>query len=286
MDAPSPPDLVASPAELRARVAGWRAAGQRVALVPTMGALHEGHLALVRRGHEVADRVVVSIFVNPKQFAAGEDLSRYPRRMAADRAALAGRADLVFAPDAATMYPDGFGTTVMVAGPSGGFEGDLRPGHFDGVATVVTKLFVQVAPDAAIFGEKDWQQLQVVRHLVRDLDLPLSIVPHPTVRDAHGLALSSRNAYLAEAELATARRLNVILRQVASGLAGPDWAGALAEGRDAIAAAGLGPVDYLLPVDAGSLAPLAGPAPGREIRLLAAVRLGPMRLLDNMPVPG
>ena len=188
------PDIVTSVADLRARVAAWRRAGESVALVPTMGALHEGHLALVRRGREIARRVVVSIFVNPKQFAATDDFGRYPRTEARDRALLGDAADLVFAPGPADMYPEGFASAITVEGPSEGYEGAARPGHFSGVATVVAKLFLQCAPDVALFGEKDWQQLQVVRRLVADLDLPLQVVAHPTVRDEAGLALSSRNA--------------------------------------------------------------------------------------------
>jgi pantoate--beta-alanine ligase len=279
------PDVVATVPDLRARVAAWRRAGERVALVPTMGALHEGHLALVRRGLQEAERVVVSIFVNPKQFGPQEDLAKYPRTAERDRTLLAGLADLVFAPTPQVMYPGGFTTAVSVAGPSAGFEGAARPGHFDGVATVVSKLFIQAAPDIAVFGEKDWQQLQVVRRMVRDLDLPLAVIGHPTVRDEHGLALSSRNVYLSPEELATARRLNGILAEIAAKLAGDGWATTLEAGRAAVLSAGLGPVDYLAAVDAETMAPLAAPAAGRSARLVAAVHLGPIRLLDNMPVP-
>lgn len=278
------PDIATTVPALRARVAAWRSAGERVALVPTMGALHEGHLELARRGRHEADRVIVSIFVNPKQFGPNEDFAKYPRAGERDRALLAGLAELVFAPTPEVMYPEGFSTGVTVTGPSEGFEGAIRPGHFDGVATVVCKLFLQAAPDVAVFGEKDWQQLQVVKRMVRDLDLPLLVVGHPTVRDDHGLALSSRNAYLSPTELATARALNGILKSVAAGLRSEEWAACLARGREAILAAGLGPIDYLAAVDARSLAPLDGPG-GREARLVAAVRLGPVRLLDNMPVP-
>ena len=279
------PPVVDTVAALRAEVAGWRRAGERVALVPTMGALHEGHLALVRRGREAAPRVVVSIFVNPKQFAPSEDFAAYPRGLERDRAQLAGLADLVYAPTPSAMYPDGFATGVTVAGPSHGFEGAVRPGHFDGVATVVAKLFTQCAADVAIFGEKDWQQLQVVRRMVRDLDLPVEVIGHPTVRDEAGLALSSRNAYLSEAEIAVARRLNVVLRDAAAGLGRAGWPDVLARARTDLAAAGFGQADYLAPVDAESLAPLDAFGT-RPVRLLAAVRLGPVRLLDNVPVPG
>lgn len=279
------PDVVATVPVLRERVASWRGRGERIALVPTMGALHEGHLALVRRGRREADRVVVSIFVNPKQFAPSEDFAKYPRAAERDRALLEGLADLVFSPAPEVMYPAGFCATVSIAGPSAGFEGALRPGHFDGVATVVSKLFIQVAPDVAIFGEKDWQQLQVVRRMVRDLDLPLAVIGHPIVRDEQGLALSSRNAYFSEEQLAVARRLNGILRETVAGLGAGDWPAKLAAARQAVAAAGLGPVDYLAVVDGETMEPRDEPS-GRPARLVAAIRLGPVRLLDNMPVPG
>lgn len=279
------PDIVTSVADLRARVAAWRRAGESVALVPTMGALHEGHLALVRRGREIARRVVVSIFVNPKQFAATDDFGRYPRTEARDRALLGDAADLVFAPGPADMYPEGFASAITVEGPSEGYEGAARPGHFSGVATVVAKLFLQCAPDVALFGEKDWQQLQVVRRLVADLDLPLQVVAHPTVRDEAGLALSSRNAYLAPEEIAVARRLNFGLREIAGALARrADWPRILDEGRARLAEAGLPGIDYVDAVDAETLRPMPGPVAGRPARLLAAVRLGAVRLLDNMPV--
>lgn len=278
------PDLAATVPALRTRVAAWRDAGERVALVPTMGALHDGHLALVRRAREVADRAVVSIFVNPKQFAASEDFGSYPRVAERDRVRLDGLADLVYAPGLQDMYPPGFATTVSVAGPSAGLEGSARPTHFDGVATVVTKLLLQAGADHAIFGEKDWQQLQVVRRLVADLDIPTAIVGHPTVRDGHGLALSSRNAYLSEAEFAVARRLNVLLGEIAGSLARDPWSTALAAGARSLLAAGFAGVDYLSAVDAETLAPLAAFAPGRTVRLLAAARIGSVRLLDNLAV--
>lgn len=278
------PDVVKTVASLRERVAAWRQAGERIGLVPTMGALHEGHLALVRRARDETDRVIVSIFVNPKQFGPHEDFAKYPRAAESDRARLAGLADIVFSPTPEEMYPAGFCAAVSIGGPSAGFEGAVRPGHFDGVATVVSKLFIQAAPDIAVFGEKDWQQLQVVRRMVRDLDLPLAIVGHPTVRDEFGLALSSRNAYLSPQELATARRLNGILLDVAAGLGTDGWTAKLEAGRQAILATGLGPIDYLSAVDGETMAPLET-APDRPARLIAAVKLGPIRLLDNMPVP-
>ena len=278
------PETVQSVAALRARVAGWRAAGERIALVPTMGALHEGHLALVRAGRERAERVVVSIFVNPKQFAPTEDFSAYPRVADKDRAALAGLADLIFAPGTAEMYPPGFATEITVAGPSEGLEGAARPGHFAGVATVVAKLLIQCGPDYAIFGEKDWQQLQVVSRMARDLDLPVEIVPYPTVRDEAGLALSSRNAYLSPDHLATARKLNGVLARLAGELRRRDLAEVLAEGRAELERLGFGPIDYLAVAGPETLAPLHVLVPGRPARLLVAARLGPVRLLDNMAV--
>ena len=278
------PETVRSVAELRARVAAWRQAGERVALVPTMGALHEGHLALVRAGRERAERVVVSIFVNPKQFAPNEDFEAYPRVADRDRAALVGLADVIFAPGVNDMYPPGFATEITVAGPSEGFEGAARPGHFAGVATVVAKLFTQCSPDYAIFGEKDWQQLQVVTRMARDLDLPLEIVPHPTVRDEAGLALSSRNAYLSPDEIATARKLNVILSRTAGELRARPVAEVLAKGRAELEALGFGPIDYLAVADPETLKPLDALEPGKPARLLVAARLGSVRLLDNVAV--
>ncbi|MGA0597187.1 pantoate--beta-alanine ligase [Enterovirga sp. CN4-39] len=278
------PETVRSVAELRARVAAWRQAGERVALVPTMGALHEGHLALVRAGRERAERVVVSIFVNPKQFAPNEDFEAYPRVADRDRAALVGLADVIFAPGVNDMYPPGFATEITVAGPSEGFEGAARPGHFAGVATVVAKLFTQCGPDYAIFGEKDWQQLQVVTRMARDLDLPLEVVPHPTVRDEAGLALSSRNAYLSPDEIATARKLNVILSRTAGELRARPVAEVLAKGRAELEALGFGPIDYLAVADPETLKPLDALEPGKPARLLVAARLGSVRLLDNVAV--
>src|SRR5687767_10448448 len=198
---------------LRQAVGEWRAAGLRVGLVPTMGAIHDGHLALVRAARGQCDRVVASLFVNPKQFGPSEDFTAYPRDEATDRAAFArGGVDLVFAPTVEEMYPDGFATTVQVGGPSEGMDGAHRPGHFDGVATVVSKLLLQCLPDAAYFGEKDYQQLTVVRRMVRDLDIPVRIEGVPTVREADGLALSSRNVYLSPPERQIAPLLYRVLR--------------------------------------------------------------------------
>jgi len=269
--------------ELRAAVAEWRTAGQRIALVPTMGALHAGHLALVEAARRPGTRVVASIFVNPRQFGAGEDLNRYPRREAADQRMLVeAGCDLLWAPAAETMYPAGFATTVSVAGVSAAFDGAARPGHFDGVATVVAKLFNQVAPDCAYFGEKDFQQLAVVRRLVADLDMAVEVVGVPTQRDDDGLALSSRNAYLDAGERARAvalpRALGVAVRAIGRGEAVAD---ALAEARRGLEAAGFA-IDYLDLADAETLQP--DPVPDRPRRLLAAARMGATRLIDNMPV--
>jgi len=269
--------------ELRAAVAGWRAAGQRIALVPTMGALHRGHLALVEAARRPGTRVVASIFVNPKQFGANEDLSRYPRREQADiRLLTEAGCDLLWAPSVETMYPAGFATAVSVAGVSEGWDGAARPGHFDGVATVVTKLFNQVAPDCAYFGEKDFQQLAVIRRLVADLDLPVEIAGVPTQRDDDGLALSSRNIYLDADERARAVALPRALGEAARAIAaGAPVAAALDEARASLSAAGF-QVDYIGLADAETLLP--DPAPGRPRRLLAAARMGATRLIDNIPV--
>ncbi|MGH6619613.1 MAG: pantoate--beta-alanine ligase, partial [Alphaproteobacteria bacterium] len=213
------PETVATVAALRDRVGGWRRRSMTVGLVPTMGALHDGHSALVRQCREQCDRTVVSIFVNPKQFAPNEDFATYPRNEAADLARLAGLgADLVYMPGGREMYADGFATVVSVARVSEGLCGVTRPHFFQGVATVVTKLLLQCLPDSAYFGEKDYQQLQMVRRLVRDLDIPVAIVGVPTVREADGLAMSSRNAYLTPAERAAAPALNRVLNQVAEKL--------------------------------------------------------------------
>ena len=279
--------IVRSVAELRAVVAGWRRAGETVALIPTMGYLHEGHLALVRRGRELADRTVATLFVNPTQFGPTEDLARYPRDEAGDAAKLAGAGcDLLFAPTVAEMYPPGFATSIAVGGVSQGLCGEFRPQMFGGVALVVTKLLLQALPDVAVFGEKDYQQLQVIRRFARDLDIPVRIAGAPTVREADGLALSSRNSYLTPAERAVAPALNRALTRAAAELAdGAREAGpVLAEARATLLGVGFASVDYLELRDAETLAPLervAGPA-----RLLAAAWLGKARLIDNIPVPG
>lgn len=254
-----------------------------VALVPTMGGLHAGHTALIDAARVCGAAVVASIFVNPRQFGAGEDLARYPRREASDARMLeeAG-CDLLWAPSVETMYPEGSATIVRVGGVSEGIEGAARPGHFDGVATVVAKLFNQVRPDCAFFGEKDYQQLLVIRRIVADLDYDIEIVCVPTQRDDDGLALSSRNAYLDADERARAvalpRALGVAARRIASG---GEVGEAIDEGRASLVAAGF-EVDYLVLADGETLA--ANPAPDRPRRLLAAARLGSTRLIDNVPV--
>lgn len=273
--------------DLRAALRTWRAAGETIALIPTMGALHEAHMALMREGRARAGRVVATIFVNPTQFAAHEDLDTYPRREAEDIAKLrADGIDLLFAPDAGEIYPDGFATSVTVAGVSEGLCGDHRPGHFEGVATVVTKLLLQALPDIALFGEKDYQQLQVIRRLTRDLDIPVEIAGVPTVREADGLAMSSRNLHLSEAERATAPLLHETLAQVAAKIAaGDDPEQACAAGRAQLENGGFDPVEYLELRHAETLAvpamPLNRDAPHR---VLAAAWLGSTRLIDNLPV--
>ena len=254
----------------------------RTALVPTMGALHAGHMALVTRARTLAETVVVSIFVNPKQFGPNEDLAAYPRQEAADAAMLeAAGVAVLWAPPVAEVYPEGFSTTVSVAGLSDGLCGAARPGHFDGVTTVVAKLLGQVRPAVALFGEKDWQQLAVIRRMVRDLDIAVEVVGVPVQRDADGVALSSRNAYLSGSEREAARALPSALLQAADAIArGADRDEALRAGAGRIEAAGLR-IDYLELRDAATLGPFH---PGAAGRLLAAVRIGNTRLIDNVPV--
>ena len=269
---------------LRAAVADLRAEGGTIALVPTMGALHAGHLALVAEARRRAAHVVASIFVNPTQFAADEDLSTYPRREASDARMLEEEGcAILWSPDSATMYPDGPGIDVRAGSLGEGLDGAARPGHFDGVATVVSRLFDQVRPDIALFGEKDYQQLAVIRQMVRDLDLAVEIVAVPTQRDADGLALSSRNAYLTDAERQAARALPRALGEAAAAIRrGGDVAEALAAAQERLAKAGFGPIDYVELRDAETLAPVT--ALERPARLLAAARIGRTRLIDNLAV--
>jgi pantoate--beta-alanine ligase len=270
---------------LRRAVTQWRAAGEQVALVPTMGALHAGHVALVRAARRRARRVVVSIFVNPAQFAPEEDLATYPRTFDSDVAML-GRlsVELVWAPSTQVMYPPGFATRVLPAGPAAvGLEDKFRPHFFEGVATVVTKLLVQCAPDYAMFGEKDYQQLKVVCQMAKDLDLPARIVAVPTVREKDGVALSSRNAYLSASERAIAPTLNRVLKQCAGKIVrGEVLPRVLDEGAGAIERAGF-LLDYFEARHAETLAPMTSAADG-PIRLLVAARLGATRLIDNLAV--
>ena len=278
--------VVRTKVDLRARVASWRAAGERVALVPTMGALHEGHLSLVSLGRQKADRVVATLFVNPTQFSPTEDFEAYPRNEARDAELLAAAGcDLLYAPGAEEMYPPGFSTSVAVAHVSDGMEGAARPHHFGGVATVVTKLLTQAGPDVAIFGEKDYQQLQVIRRLARDLDLPVEIVGGPTVRADDGLALSSRNAYLTPEQRAIAPALNRALRGCADAVSkGSSVEAAEAAAIESVLAAGFDSVDYLEVRSAEYLERL-GPGPiDTPARVLTAARLGRTRLLDNVAI--
>lgn len=270
-------------AALGALIDSWKSAGERIALVPTMGALHAGHMALVAEARRRAARVAVSIFVNPMQFGAGEDLDRYPRREQADARMLADAGvDLLWLPPVEAMYPAGFATTVSVGGVSDGLDGAARPGHFDGVATVVTKLFNQVRADIALFGEKDFQQLAVIRRMVTDLDMGIEIVGVPTQRDDDGLALSSRNLYLAPEDRAAAVALPRALGVAAGAIEkGGDPAAALAQARASLTAAGF-TVDYVTLVDAETLSEAIDPS--RPMRLLAAARIGSTRLIDNIAV--
>lgn len=284
MDTPQIP-VVRSIAELREQVSVWRRQGFTVGFVPTMGALHEGHLSLVREAAARADRVVASVFVNPTQFAAHEDLGTYPRQETEDHRLLTeAGCHLLYAPDASEMYRPDATTTISVGGPAEGLEGAFRPQMFGGVALVVCKLFNQVQPDLAVFGEKDWQQLMVVRRMVRDLDMPVEIVGLPTARDGFGLALSSRNAYLSEAELAVARRLNGVLAQTAARAGdGVPAAQLEADASAALTAAGFDAVDYVALRRVDDLTPFEG-AVDAPARILAAAKIGRTRLIDNMAV--
>lgn len=280
----SMPEIVRTIANLRATVAGWRKSGLRVALVPTMGALHAGHLSLIDMARTQADRVIVSLFVNPTQFGPTEDLSRYPRDEARDLDSLASAGcDLLFAPAVDEMYRQGFATTVHVAQVSEGLCGAVRPGHFDGVATVVCKLLNQAQADIAVFGEKDYQQLHVIKRLVADLDIPTTIIGAPIVRDTDGLALSSRNIYLGTAERAVALALPQQMQWAKAQLeAGADVLQTCAAVSDRLLKAGFTSVDYVDVRSAGHLAPLLSVS--EPARLLAAGHIGATRLLDNIAV--
>ena len=271
-------------AGLRPALRSIGAGGERIALVPTMGALHAGHMALITAAKRKATRVVATIFVNPLQFGAGEDLDRYPRREAEDAAMLeAGGCDLVWLPTAAQLYPLGFATSISVSGISELWDGAARPGHFDGVATVVAKLLIAVMPDVALFGEKDYQQLAVIRRLVVDLGLAIEVVGVPIVRDADGLALSSRNAYLAPDQ----RRRAVAMPQSLIAARDAIRSGGvvdelLGQARATLEAAGFSAIDYFALVDAATLEPID--TLDRPARLAAAAKMGATRLIDNLAV--
>ena len=271
-------------ADLRTHIGAWRDAGHSVGLVPTMGALHEGHLSLVRRARTLADRVCVTLFVNPTQFGPNEDYAVYPRDEDSDRAMLAAEGcHLLFAPEVAEMYPPGEVTRVTVGGVGDTLESEFRPGFFTGVATVVSKLLIQALPDVAVFGEKDYQQLQVIKRMVRDLHVPVHIDGAPTVREPDGLALSSRNAYLTSDERRVAPMLCQALSAIAQDVAGgADPAERAAWGREALFESGFRQVDYVTVRDAETLEPWPGPL--RPGRVLGAAWLGRARLIDNVPV--
>jgi len=278
--------IVRTVADLRINVAAWKRAGLRVGLVPTMGALHAGHLSLVTLIKLRCDKCVASLFVNPRQFAAHEDLDRYPRDEAGDAALLQSvGCDLLFAPTTDVMYPPGFATAVTVSGMSAPLEGEKRPQFFGGVATVVSKLLLQSLPDAAAFGEKDYQQLLVIKKMVKDLDIPVEILAGETVREADGLAMSSRNAYLSADERAAAGKLNVIARQAIAAIeSGCAIAPAIAKAESDILAADFSSVDYVALRDADLLAHIDTPTLTVPARLLVAAQLGATRLIDNFAV--
>lgn len=278
------PATLRTTVDLRKTVGAWRAGGASVGMVPTMGALHAGHISLIEVARQDCDRIVVTLFVNPAQFAPTEDFSAYPRDEEADYSKLAERSvDVLFAPSTTEMYPPGHDTRIMVGGPSAGLESEIRPHFFPGVATVVAKLLAAGLPDRAYFGEKDFQQLLVVKKLVRDLNLPTEIVGCPTMREPDGLAMSSRNAYLGTTERAAAPQLYATLLEIAGRVRADDnLAEALAAGRDRLAAAGFA-IDYLEVRNASTLEPVADRA--REpLRVLGAGKLGKTRLIDNVAV--
>jgi pantoate--beta-alanine ligase len=278
------PETIRTIRELRSRVEAWRKDGLSVGMVPTMGALHRGHLALIEAAQKQCDRVIVTLFVNPTQFAPTEDLSAYPRDEDADRRKLeALGVDVLFAPLTAEMYPGGFDLKVTVGGPSVGLESGFRPNHFAGVATIVAKLLIAGTPDHAYFGEKDFQQLLVVKKLVRDLGLATEIIGRPTLREADGLALSSRNAYLSSEERASAPTLHTTLQDVAKRIsAGETVSDAIAIERATLVNAGFA-VDYLEIRNAETLAPVTN-IKTEPLRLLVAAKLGKTRLIDNIAV--
>lgn len=272
--------LISTIPELRRAIAALKPA--RIGMVPTMGALHAGHVSLVSQARNHADHVVVSIFVNPTQFAPHEDFDAYPRTLDADLEKLGNKADIVFAPNAREMYPEGYATTITAGGPACGLESDFRPHFFAGVATVVAKLLIAAMPDIAVFGEKDYQQLLVVRQLVRDLAIPTVIVGAPTLREADGLAMSSRNAYLSLKERRIAGRLNIILREAIAQARQGDLRAAEAGAIEALWKAGFDHVDYVAVRDADTLEHITNLE--RPSRILAAAKIGKTRLIDNMAI--
>lgn len=278
------PEIIRTLVELRSKVGGWKAAGESVAVVPTMGALHQGHLSLVRAAKEACDRVIVTIFINPKQFNNPEDYKNYPRTEEEDaRKLIALKADVVYVPDGEQMYPNGFATTVSVEGITQGLCGAHRAGHFDGVATIVTKLFTQTQADKAFFGEKDYQQLQVVTRLARDLDLPIEVIGCPTIREEDGLAMSSRNLLLSDRARTWAPELHRAMEEMAEGLlAGGDLETLRAAAVSRVERAGFTQVEYLDLRSADRLELMT--TPDRPARLLAAAWLAGVRLIDNIAV--
>ena len=278
------PEIIRTLVELRSKVAGWKAAGESVAVVPTMGALHQGHLSLVRAAKEACDRVIVTIFINPKQFNNPEDYKNYPRTEEEDaRKLIALNADVVYVPDGEQMYPNGFATTVSVEGITQGLCGAHRAGHFDGVATIVTKLFTQTQADKAFFGEKDYQQLQVVTRLARDLDLPIEVIGCPTIREEDGLAMSSRNLLLSDRSRTWAPELHRAMEEMSEGLlAGGDLETLRAAAVSRVERAGFTQVEYLDLRSADQLELMT--TPDRPARLLAAAWLAGVRLIDNIAV--
>ena len=278
------PVIVTDPEQMRREVHAARGRGRRVGFVPTMGALHHGHVSLVERAREECDDVAVSIFVNPTQFGPGEDFTRYPRNLAADVAAVARHgAAWIFAPEPDAIYPPGWATRIVVDGPARRFEGEIRPGHFSGVATVVCRLFLAVPADVAYFGAKDWQQTLVVKRMVRDLGLPIAISVCPTIREPDGLALSSRNAYLSATERPRAVALHESLLRAERGWIAGDEVAAIERAMRAHLASREISVDYAALVDRDCLEPLSDPR-GNAIALVAG-RLGATRLIDNHLLP-
>ncbi|HKJ73201.1 MAG TPA: pantoate--beta-alanine ligase [Alphaproteobacteria bacterium] len=278
--------IVRAVSDLRGEIIKWRNEGRTIGLVPTMGALHDGHISLLQEARRRADKVVTTIFVNPTQFGPNEDFTKYPRDEAADvEKLIAAKCDLLYAPTVTEMYPPNFSTTVRVGDVTEGLCGAARPGHFDGVAAVVTKLLMQALPDVAVFGEKDYQQFVMIKRFVRDLDIPVEVVGAPTVREHDGLAMSSRNVYLSEDERARAKQFPWVLNTLAIdiSLRPNDVAQAIEKARKLLADVGIDRVEYLEVRDAATLEPME--AFDRPARLLGAIQIGKTRLIDNVPIP-